>query len=58
MSNHDDRIYIEYILECVALIQGYTCNGKAEFMQNVLVQDAVLRRLQPWLNPHSGYRRI
>jgi uncharacterized protein with HEPN domain len=33
-------------LECVALIQGYTCNGKAEFMQNVLVQDAVLRRLQ------------
>jgi uncharacterized protein with HEPN domain len=46
MSPKADRIYLEHILECVALIQDYTRNGKAEFMGSALVQDAVLRRLQ------------
>ena len=41
-----DRIYLEHILECVALIQDYTRNSKMEFMASALVQDAVLRRLQ------------
>jgi uncharacterized protein with HEPN domain len=46
MTTHDDRVYLAHILECVALIQDYTRNGQAEFMESTLVQDAVLRRLQ------------
>lgn len=46
MTAHDDRVYLAHILECVARIQDYTRNGKAEFMESALVQDAVLRRLQ------------
>jgi uncharacterized protein with HEPN domain len=46
MIDERDRIYLAHILECTALIQDYTRNGKAEFMTNPLVQDAVLRRLQ------------
>jgi uncharacterized protein with HEPN domain len=46
MTNHDDRVYLEHILECAALIRDYTRNGKAEFIENILVRDAVLRRLQ------------
>lgn len=46
MTACDDRVYLEHILECTALIQTYTRNGKTEFMANSLVQDAVLRRLQ------------
>jgi uncharacterized protein with HEPN domain len=46
MTAHDDQTYLKHILECVALIQGYTRHGKGEFMESALVQDAVLRRLQ------------
>lgn len=46
MTPKANRIYLEHILDCVALIQNYTRNGKAEFMASSLVQDAVLRRLQ------------
>ncbi|MCW6038781.1 DUF86 domain-containing protein [Spirulina subsalsa FACHB-351] len=46
MTAHDDQIYLKHILECVALIRAYTRNGKGEFMESALVQDAVLRRLQ------------
>ena len=46
MTAYDDRIYLEHILECIALIQSYTLTGKAEFVENSLVQDAALRRLQ------------
>jgi uncharacterized protein with HEPN domain len=46
MTSKADRIYLEHILECIALIQNYTCSGKVEFMASALVQDAVLRRLQ------------
>ncbi len=46
MTVHDNRIYLEHILDCVTLIQDYTRNGKAAFMGSALVQDAVLRRLQ------------
>ncbi|MCY7282397.1 MAG: DUF86 domain-containing protein [Cyanobacteria bacterium CAN_BIN43] len=46
MTPKADRIYLEHILDCVALIQNYTRNGKAEFMASALIQDAVLRRLQ------------
>lgn len=46
MTPKADRIYLEHILDCVALIRDYTRNGKTEFMASALVQDAVLRRLQ------------
>jgi uncharacterized protein with HEPN domain len=46
MTAERNRVYLDHILECTALIQEYTCQGKSEFMANSLVQDAVLRRLQ------------
>ncbi|PSN12933.1 hypothetical protein C7271_23040 [filamentous cyanobacterium CCP5] len=46
MTDHDDQVYLNHILECVSLIQDYTHNGKANFMESALIQDAVLRRLQ------------
>ncbi|MBR8829613.1 MAG: hypothetical protein N5P05_001437 [Chroococcopsis gigantea SAG 12.99] len=46
MTDHDDLVYLEHILECASLIQSYTINGKHEFMESTFVQDAVLRRLQ------------
>jgi uncharacterized protein with HEPN domain len=46
MTPKQDRIYLEHILECAALIQGYTSTGEEAFMNSALLQDAVLRRLQ------------
>ncbi|MBW4532536.1 MAG: DUF86 domain-containing protein [Pleurocapsa minor HA4230-MV1] len=41
----EDRIYLEYILECINLIETYGKGGKKEFINNLMVQDAILRRL-------------
>ncbi|NEQ32875.1 MAG: DUF86 domain-containing protein [Leptolyngbya sp. SIO4C5] len=46
MTFQEDRVYLEHVLTCTALIQAYTSDGKAAFMASALVQDAVLRRLQ------------
>lgn len=46
MISDRDRVYLGHILDCTTLIQTYTRTGKADFMANSLVQDAVLRRLQ------------
>lgn len=46
MIADEDRVYLEHILTCTALIRDYTGQGRAEFMESELVQDAVLRRLQ------------
>lgn len=46
MTEERDVAHLEYIAECAALIRDYTDSGKSEFMSNVLLQDAVLRRLQ------------
>lgn len=46
MKHERDRAHLKHILECTALIQTYTQAGKAEFLSNMLVRDAVLRRLQ------------
>jgi uncharacterized protein with HEPN domain len=46
MSTRDDRLYLAHILECATLIQNYTQNGKTDFINSPLIQDAVLRRLQ------------
>ncbi len=42
----EDRVYIEYILECINLIETYCKGGKEEFLNSLMVQDAILRRLQ------------
>ncbi|NET61264.1 MAG: DUF86 domain-containing protein, partial [Symploca sp. SIO2E6] len=46
MNQERDLIYIEHILECISLIKDYTHDGKGSFLNEPLVQDAVLRRLQ------------
>lgn len=45
-SHKSDRVYLQHILECTALIKEYTSGGKDEFMRSALLQDAVIRRLQ------------
>ena len=42
----DDRVYLEYIQECIEQIQKYTKDGKTHFFESTLIQDAVARRLQ------------
>lgn len=42
----DDRIYLLHIRECIEKINQYTVPGRAVFLANPLVQDAVLRNLQ------------
>jgi uncharacterized protein with HEPN domain len=39
-----DELHLGYITESIDLIGQYTAGGKAVFEQEVLVQDAVLRR--------------
>jgi len=46
MTTHDPQTYLEHILECASRIRDYTHDGKAAFMGSMLIQDAVLRRLQ------------
>lgn len=46
MSGKDDQIYLDHILECIALLQDYTQTGQETFIENPLIQDAVIRRLQ------------
>ena len=42
----DDRVYLQYVLECIQRIQEYTSGDKARFLESTLVQDAVVRNLQ------------
>ncbi|MDJ0901727.1 MAG: DUF86 domain-containing protein [Xenococcus sp. MO_188.B8] len=42
----EDKIYLEYILQCINKIEEYSQGGKKEFVNNSLVQDAIIRRLQ------------
>jgi uncharacterized protein with HEPN domain len=46
MSLDKNRVYLEHILECITKIQQYTERGREHFLENDLIQDAVLRRLQ------------
>lgn len=43
----DAKVFIEHILECIGLIEGYAA-GKAEddFRASVQLQDAVIRRIE------------
>lgn len=42
----EDKVYLEYILECIQLIETYCQGGREEYINNQMVQDAILRRLQ------------
>jgi uncharacterized protein with HEPN domain len=44
--NERDFVYIQHILECINKINNYAKNGKNDFYNNEMVQDAILRRLQ------------
>ncbi len=41
----NDKIYVEYVLRCIARIEKFVAGGKDEFMTKDIVQDAVLRNL-------------
>jgi hypothetical protein len=41
-----DRVYLKHILECITKIKQYTKRGREYFLEEDLIQDAVLRRLQ------------
>jgi uncharacterized protein with HEPN domain len=42
----EDRVYLEYVLQCIELIETYCEGGREEFFNKSMVQDAVFRRLQ------------
>ena len=41
-----DRLYVEHILECIERIQRYCQGGGPSFLEQDVIQDAVLRNLQ------------
>lgn len=41
----DDRIYLQYILECIRRIEEDSADGKERFLASHTLQDAVLRNL-------------
>jgi uncharacterized protein with HEPN domain len=66
-----DRVYLAHILERIARIQDYTAGGYEAFVEQEMIQDAVLRnlavigeavkRLSPELrsqHPHIPWRSI
>jgi uncharacterized protein with HEPN domain len=42
----DDRLYLIHIGECIERIVRYTAGGRAAFLSDTMVQDAVVRNLQ------------
>ena len=42
----DDRVYLIHVLECIKQIEEYTINGREEFMNSRLIQDAVIRNME------------
>jgi uncharacterized protein with HEPN domain len=42
----DDKLYLIHMQECIQRIEKYTAGGQVEFMQQDLIQDAVIRNLQ------------
>lgn len=42
----DPRVYLAQILECIQKIERFTAGGKARFLGDVMVQDAVLRNFE------------
>lgn len=46
MSQRDDFVYLEHMLECIACIEEYTGGDAKNFFESRLIQDAVVRNLQ------------
>ena len=42
----DERIYLEYIRESIALVQEYAADGEHAFLTDRRTQDAILRRME------------
>lgn len=42
----DDRVYLSYIRQSVALVEQYTRGGEESFSADPRTQDAVLRRME------------
>jgi len=42
----DPRVYLAHILECIQKIERFTRDGKERFLQDELIQDAVLRNFE------------
>ena len=42
----DEKLYLIHMTECIGRIEFYTKNGREEFMQSTLVQDAVIRNYE------------
>jgi len=42
----DPRVYLAHIMECIQKIERYTQGGRELFLQDELVQDAVLRNFE------------
>lgn len=42
----DPRVYLAQILECITRIVTYTAGGKQRFLNDPLVQDAVIRNFE------------
>jgi len=42
----DPRVYLAHILECIQKIERFTAKGKNSFLQEAMIQDAVLRNFE------------
>ena len=42
----NDLLYLSNIQECIEAIESYTLDGKEIFMQNRMIQDAVIRNFE------------
>ncbi len=42
----NDKLYLNHILESIENIHTYTIDGKNQFMNSTLIQDAVIRNLE------------
>jgi uncharacterized protein with HEPN domain len=41
----DDRLYLLHILECIDRIDAFTTGNRQAFMDSVLIQDAVIKKI-------------
>ncbi len=42
----DQKIYLQNIQQCIDRIELYTVDGKAVFLENTMIQDAVIRNFE------------
>jgi uncharacterized protein with HEPN domain len=46
MAKEQDRVLVEYMLECIGRIEKYIAGQREKFFTSDLIQDAVVRNLQ------------